>query len=130
MDPSIRLRIATRIHFALLRHFDENVDVETLLAGGEEAREALWVCEASQDRELAALARAFRAAEKQPARPAGASQDPKAAREHSGFGTTAFGVTGFGQTGFGTTGFGEVEPAETRQARGSWFGKLTAVLPR
>jgi hypothetical protein len=57
-------------------------------------------------------------------------------RENTGFGTTGFGTTGFGITGFGQTGFGAttvgelVEAPDTRAARGSWFGKLTAVLPR
>ena len=62
MDPTIRLRIATRIHFALLRHFDENVAVGTLLKGEGDAREALWVCEASGREELVTLARQFEAA--------------------------------------------------------------------
>ena len=36
MDPTIRLRIATRIHFALLRHYGEDVGVSTLLKGEAE----------------------------------------------------------------------------------------------
>ncbi|HEY4066721.1 MAG TPA: hypothetical protein VGM74_07480 [Burkholderiaceae bacterium] len=68
MDPTNRLRIATRIHFALLRHFDEDVAVSALLAGEADAREALWVCQASQSEELVALAEQFNAANKQEAR--------------------------------------------------------------
>ncbi len=56
MDPTIRLRIATRIHFALLRHYSEDVPVSTLLQGEDDAREALWVCDASGQDELVALA--------------------------------------------------------------------------
>jgi hypothetical protein len=56
LDPTIRLRIATRIHFALLRHYDENVSVSSLLKGDDVAREALWVCEASGHDELVSLA--------------------------------------------------------------------------
>jgi hypothetical protein len=70
VDPTNRLRIATRIHFALLRHFDEDVAVSTLLAGDADAREALWVCEASQREELVALAAQFNAVNKQEARAA------------------------------------------------------------
>ena len=62
MDPTIRLRIATRIHFALLRHYGEDVAVSTLLDAGDGAREALWVCDASGDAELAGLADRLRAA--------------------------------------------------------------------
>ncbi len=57
MDATLRFRLATRIHFALLRHFGEDVQVNSLLKGEGEAREALWVCEASGDAELAGLAR-------------------------------------------------------------------------
>ena len=59
MDPTTRLRIATRIHFALLRHFGEDVGIQALLDGDANAREALWVCEASGDAELVMLARQF-----------------------------------------------------------------------
>ena len=62
MDPTIRLRIATRIHFALLRHYGEHVDVAGLLRGQADAREVLWVCEASGHAELANLAKQFDAA--------------------------------------------------------------------
>ena len=58
-DPTVRLRLATRIHFALLRHFGEQVSVSTLLKGGGEAREALWVCEASGNPEMVSLALQF-----------------------------------------------------------------------
>ena len=60
LDPTSRLRLATRIHFALLRQFDEAVEVRELLDGTADGREALWVCEASGDVELAALARELR----------------------------------------------------------------------
>ena len=70
MDPTNRLRIATRIHFALLRHFDEDVSVSRLLANEADAREALWVCQASQNGELVELAAQFKAANKQEAREA------------------------------------------------------------
>lgn len=59
MDPTIRLRLATRIHFALRRNYGEDVEVSTLLRGLPEAREALWVCAASGDTELVSLAQQF-----------------------------------------------------------------------
>jgi len=58
MDPH-QFHLATRIHFALLRQYGEDVGVTSLLKGSPEAREALWVCEASDDRELAGLASKF-----------------------------------------------------------------------
>lgn len=90
VDTSIRLRIATRIHFALLRHYGEDVEVGTLLKNGADAQEALWVCEASGDAELLALARRFRAASRDEAnvrdKPKAAPQDAAWARDTSGFG--------------------------------------------
>ena len=68
VDSNTRLRIAARIHFALLRQYGEDVTVSTLLRGEGDAREALWVCEASGDDELAALARQFNAAGRDHAR--------------------------------------------------------------
>jgi len=61
VDISTRLRIATRIHFALLRQDGEDVEIGSLMKGGADAREAMFVCEASGDRELAAMARQLQA---------------------------------------------------------------------
>ena len=69
MDPTIRLRIATRIHFALLRHYGEDVAVSTLLHDEADACEALWVCDASGHAELVTLAMQFRAATKPKPKP-------------------------------------------------------------
>jgi hypothetical protein len=96
MDPNIRLRLAARIHFALLRLYDENVPVATLLAGESEAQEALWVCEASGDTELRNVALQFSAATEAESRAAAAPavsrrlppQDAAWARNTSGFGLT------------------------------------------
>ena len=96
-DPTVRLRLATRIHFALLRHCGESVGVSTLLNGGNEAREALWVCQASGHAELVALALQFMnsasaasvtlAVAAAPVRHA-APQDAAWARDTSGFGVS------------------------------------------
>jgi hypothetical protein len=68
MDPTIRLRIATRIHFALLRHYNEDVAVSSLLKDERVARETLWVCEASGHEELITLGQQFETAARQEAR--------------------------------------------------------------
>ncbi len=70
VDTTIRLRIATRIHFALLRHYGEQVDVAGLLRGDDAAREALWVCEGSGHAELMSLAKQFNEATEVEARTA------------------------------------------------------------
>lgn len=67
MDTATRLRLATRIHFALLRHYGQKVEIGDLMKGEGEVREAIWVCEASGDRELAAMARQLRMANEAPA---------------------------------------------------------------
>jgi hypothetical protein len=85
VDLHTRLRIATRIHFALLRHLGESIDVAVMLQRPAEAREVLWVCEASGDAELMALARQYHRAV---ALEAGhhAPQDAAWASNTSGFG--------------------------------------------
>jgi hypothetical protein len=76
LDPTSRLRLATRIHFSLLRQFDEVVEVRDLLDGTSDGREALWVCEASGDAELAALALELKRATRRAAPTAAPSRSP------------------------------------------------------
>ena len=83
-----RLRIATRIHFALLRHLGESVDVGTMLKNEAEAREVLWVCEASRDPELMSLARQYVRAGTLRDEPGHAPQETAWARDTSGFGVS------------------------------------------
>jgi len=78
LDPTSRLRLATRIHFALMRQFDEAVEVSDLLDNTASGREALWVCEASGDTELVALAQELRRATRRAA--AAAPTPPPASR--------------------------------------------------
>lgn len=66
MDTATRLRLATRIHFALLRHYGHKVEISDLMKAEGEVREAIWVCEASGDRELATMARQLRMANEAP----------------------------------------------------------------
>jgi hypothetical protein len=70
LDPNTRLRIATRIRFALLRHLGEGIDVGTMLRDDAQAREVLWVCQASGDTELARLACEYERTRSGPAAPA------------------------------------------------------------
>ena len=89
MDLNTRLRIATRIHFALLRHLGEGVDVAVMLKHEELSREVLWVCEASGDPELMALGRQYQRAvtlEEEAAAGGHALQDTAWAKDTSGFG--------------------------------------------
>jgi hypothetical protein len=65
MDTSIRFRIATRIHHALMRELGEGIDVAMMLGREPYAREVLQVCNACGNRELVRLARHFRAATEQ-----------------------------------------------------------------
>jgi hypothetical protein len=98
LDPNNRLRIATRIHFALMRHLGADlVDVGQMLKSESQAREVLWVCDASGDAELMSLARRFRRASSAEAAAAQAkavaggghaAQETAWARDTSGFGLT------------------------------------------
>jgi hypothetical protein len=104
------LRIATRIHFGLKQWLGEGIDVEVMLRQPDEAREILFVCQASGNAELQSLARQWAEARgelKKPSRPrstserslpkttakpaaprAAAKQDLAWARDTSGFGIT------------------------------------------
>jgi len=91
LDANTRLRIATRIHFALMRHLGEGFDIGAMLRSDAEAREVLWVCQASGDRELMTLARQYERAdmladEKAPG--GHHAQDTAWAGNTSGFGVT------------------------------------------
>jgi hypothetical protein len=84
LDPTACLRIATRLHFMMRRHLDQEFEVGVLMQGGFEARAALRLCRNSGLPELIALAqeleRAHRADAKASARRAAAVAAAKAAR--------------------------------------------------
>lgn len=103
LDATARLRIATRIHFALLRHLGDTVEISDILHREWHTREVLWVCEGSGDEELMSLAKQFRDATaeitklptltaavsaERPATVAPAPQDVVWARDTSGFGVS------------------------------------------
>ena len=93
MDNS-RLRIATRIHYLLARYLGDGIDVSAMLKRDDYAREVLFVCAASDDPELHALAKAYRAAPAIDAslamRPTGAAQPARQdVASASGFGMSS-----------------------------------------
>jgi hypothetical protein len=113
VDSTNRFRIATRIHFALLRHYGEDVAVNTLLKNELDAREVIWVCKASGDAELVALARQFEQANQNAVHDAAVTdQAPLSAADHAAphhaswsRNTTGFGVSApadLGDTGHST----------------------------
>jgi hypothetical protein len=55
-----KLRIATKIHFFLLRELGQGIDIERMLSHELYARDVLLVCEACAGTELARLAAQFR----------------------------------------------------------------------
>jgi hypothetical protein len=57
MDPTYRLRIATRLHFLLLRRYGQDIEVGHLLKSRARNHDGLWLCKATGDAELIALAR-------------------------------------------------------------------------
>jgi hypothetical protein len=57
MDPTFRLRTATRLHFLLLRRYGQDIDVNILLKATARKHDGLWLCRATGDAELIQLAR-------------------------------------------------------------------------
>jgi hypothetical protein len=117
VDPSIRLRIATRIHFALLRQYGERVGVSGLLKNEADAREALWVCEACGDAELMSLAREFKHASKTRPAAKAAPQDAAWARNTSGFGRSRPLDLGNAPSGFGPSNW--LKPSTWLKGKGT-----------
>jgi hypothetical protein len=90
VSTPVQLRIATRIHFILKRDLGEGINVAAMLSDANEAREVLFVCQASGNPELVSLARQYVNAGKlaKPAHHARgeAPQDAVWSRNTSGFG--------------------------------------------
>ena len=57
MDPTYRLRTATRLHFLLLRRYGQDIEVSHLLKSRARDHDGLWLCRATGDDELIALSR-------------------------------------------------------------------------
>ncbi len=91
MSTPVQQRIAARIHFILKRDLGEGINVAAMLSDANEAREVLFVCQASGNPELVSLARRYVNAGKL-AKPESvkrdAPQDAAWASNTSGFGVT------------------------------------------
>src|SRR5688572_31126138 len=90
VSTPVQLRIAARIHFILKHDLGEGINVTAMLSDPDEAREVLFVCQASGNRELVSLARQFvhagKLAAPEVAVKGDAPQDAAWARLTSGFG--------------------------------------------
>ena len=64
MDPTYRLRTATRLHFLLLRRYGQDIDVSVLLKSKATKHDSLWLCRSTGDAELIILARQLARANK------------------------------------------------------------------
>ena len=91
MSTPVQMRIAARIHFILKRDLGEGINVAAMSSDANEAREVLFVCQASGNPELVSLARQFvtagKLAKPEPIK-ADAPQDVAWSRDTSGFGVT------------------------------------------
>ncbi|MCM5678512.1 hypothetical protein M8A51_03085 [Schlegelella sp. S2-27] len=113
MDSSpYRFRVATRIHYGLLKHIGEGIDLPTMLEREDYALDVLQVCRASGNAELQHLAEAFVAASRQ--RPGRAPHAPSLSADTSGFGLTEPPLD---------TGAASAVPSE-RARLGGWFGPI------
>jgi hypothetical protein len=94
MAPQAQLRIAARIHYALKHLLGEGIDVAGMLNSPDQAREVLFVCQASGNTELMALARQYVVAGqlaeigKSPGPGSDSPQDASWASNTSGFGVS------------------------------------------
>ena len=100
VNTNDRLLLATRIHFGLMRHLGEGIDVARMLNHESDAREVLWVVEALGDADLQSLGRQFAQAAPAPVAPVApavqgmqaaagrAAQDTPWAADTSGFGVS------------------------------------------
>ena len=64
MDPTYRLRTATRLHFLLLRRYGQDIDVGVLLKSKATQHDGLWLCRSTGDADLILLARQLARANK------------------------------------------------------------------
>ena len=90
MSTPAQLRIAARIHFILKHDLGEGINVAAMLSDPREAREVLFVCQASGNTELVTLARQFVTVSKLAKSQAAVDgpQDAVWARNTTGFGVS------------------------------------------
>jgi len=126
MDPTSRLRIATRIHYALLRHLGTGIDVGYMLKREDYAREVLYVCEGTGDAELASLARKFEQAslEATLAETSHAPLDPEHAGQETGWSNE---MSGSGTTRMGDLDAGREPTRPREQAPSRWLALFPSI---
>lgn len=111
MDPTYRLRTATRLHFLLLRRYGQHIDVSLLLKSRARDHDGLWLCRATGDHELIALARLLAHANKAHAR-----EEARLREQEAAIRATAPSASGRVKQpmawGRNTTGFGVSKPQE------------------
>ena len=131
MSTPAELRIATRIHFGLKQWLGEGIDVEVMLAQPDEAREILFVCQASGHPELESLARQWVDSHPEPkkaARPRSVSDrpvakpTPKPAAKPAASRAAAQQDLAWARdtSGFGITQPAELSPPEPETAGARW----------
>lgn len=127
MSTPAELRIATRIHFGLKQWLGEGIDVEVMLRQPDEAREILFVCQASGNAELQSLARQWAEARgelKKASRPRSTSERPvpKAAAKPVAARAAAQQDLAWARdtSGFGITQPAELEPPEPEATGARW----------
>jgi hypothetical protein len=108
------LKLASRIHAALLAELGQGVDAQRMVADPLYARDVLLVCDTFRDGDPALLAGRFRAA--------------ALAAEDDGGGSSVHRVSGFSASRFFSSFFGPVstieDPADAPQPRKrSWAGR-------
>ena len=115
MDPTFRLRTATRLHFLLLRRYGQDIDVNILLKATARKHDGLWLCRATGDAELIQLARqlghANRAHAEQESRLREDLMMSARAAARASFGAEGTTAQNMGW-GNNTTGFGVSAPSE------------------
>ena len=108
MDPTFRLRTATRLHFLLLRRYGQDIDVNLLLKSQATKHDGLWLCRATGDKELILLARRLAHANHAHALDEARLREAAASMARSAAGATARELP----WGRDTSGFGLTNPQE------------------
>jgi len=116
-----QLRIAARIHYALKGLLGEGIDIAAMLDDPAEAREVLFVCRASGNATLVALADLF-FAESEVARPANRTSLPKPKPKHEPVKTQA--APQDAAWSRNTSGFGPPTPGAPSTKSGPRMGWL------
>lgn len=118
-----RLRIATRIHYLLVRYLGDGIDVAAMLKRDDYAREVLFVCDASDDPELHTLAKAYRDA---PVVDASLALRPSAGVQAAQSAPDAAWASGFSALSRPVPLAAAAQPGPRWYKPSTWFGALEA----